>query len=64
MRNKYPGWCCICGKYVPKGKGHFEPNRKKCYGTSFKWFVRCLDCIGKGAAYKQPDKYYKEKKAK
>lgn len=24
MRNKYPGWCYRCNKWVEKGKGHFE----------------------------------------
>ena len=24
MRNKFPGTCYRCGKYVPKGAGHFE----------------------------------------
>lgn len=47
MRNKYPGNCCICNKHVPAGKGYFERGR------AGRWLVRCENCCGKGAPYKQ-----------
>lgn len=34
MRNKYPGKCYVCGKWVEKGQGHFERYRGG-------WRVQC-----------------------
>lgn len=34
MRNKHPGTCYRCGKYVAKGEGHFE---KVCKDHFRKW---------------------------
>jgi len=56
MRNKYPGNCCICNKYVPAQIGHCERiNKKYIYTGDSKqeWFVRCEKCVGKGAPWKQ-----------
>lgn len=37
MRNKYPGTCYRCGKYVAPKAGHFERH----YG---RWRVQHADC--------------------
>lgn len=29
MRNKYPGYCYKCGKFVEKGKGHWNRFLKR-----------------------------------
>jgi len=42
MRNKFPGYCLLCHKHVPQGKGHPEKQQG---GV---WSVRCLACVGKG----------------
>lgn len=41
MRNRFPGHCLRCNKYVPVGEGHFQRH-------SGKWLVRCKLCTGKG----------------
>lgn len=35
MRNKYPGKCYVCGKWVEKGQGHFERYKGS-------WRVQCF----------------------
>jgi hypothetical protein len=40
MRNKYPGYCYYCSKYVDKGEGHFERHNGK-------WLVIHADCVFK-----------------
>lgn len=50
MRNRYPGNCCICAKHVPSGNGYFELAGKT---NNKKFLVRCEDCVGKGAPWKQ-----------
>lgn len=36
-RNKYPGYCYCCGKYVKPGYGHFERYRGS-------WRIKCVYC--------------------
>lgn len=48
MRNRYPGVCYRCGKYVAKDMGHFERH----YG---RWRVQCAECA---------IKHHKEQKTK
>lgn len=48
MRNKYPGSCCICNKLIPVGEGYIERDK-----IEKKFFVRCENCVGKGAPWKQ-----------
>ena len=36
-RNKYPGYCYCCGKYVKPGYGHFERYRGG-------WRIKCVYC--------------------
>lgn len=40
-RNRYPGYCYCCGKYVPPGYGHFELQRGK---PGSKWRIKCVKC--------------------
>lgn len=42
MRNKFPGYCYKCGKYVPTGYGFFEHVNYLEYGK--KWRVKCVKC--------------------
>lgn len=39
-RNRYPGYCYCCGKYVPAGYGHFE----RIYNSPVKWRIKCVKC--------------------
>lgn len=42
-RNKYPGYCYCCGKYIAPGYGHFE----RVYGAKPwqpKWRIKCVKC--------------------
>lgn len=54
MRNKYPGNCVRCGKFVPPGEGYFEkvyrgdPKSPLHHDKRTRWVVRCMDCVGKG----------------
>lgn len=45
-RNKYAGYCYVCGEYVPVGGGYFERRNYKISGN--KWRLRCIKCVGKG----------------
>lgn len=36
-RNRYPGYCYCCGKYVEPGFGHFERHNNH-------WRVKCVQC--------------------
>lgn len=50
-RNRYPGCCYCCGKYVPTGYGHFE----LCKGHSTtKWRIKCVKCAS-GRTVKDSD---------
>lgn len=42
-RNKYPGYCYSCGKYIEPGYGHFELVRGAAPGQS-KWRIKCVHC--------------------
>lgn len=51
-RNRYPGFCYCCGKYVPGGYGHFERR----WGQSGnKWQIKCVKCAS-GRIVKDTDK--------
>lgn len=51
-RNRYPGYCYCCGKYVPPGYGHFERR----WGQSGnKWRIKCVKCAS-GRTVKDTDK--------
>ena len=43
MRNAFPGYCYVCGDYVPTGFGFFEriPHHKR---QGRKWRVKCVKC--------------------
>ncbi len=41
MRNKYKGYCLVCGKEILPKQGFFQ----RMYG---RWVVRCENCVGKG----------------
>lgn len=50
-RNRYPGYCYCCGKYVPARYGHFE----LCKGNSAtKWRIKCVKCAS-GRTVKDTD---------
>lgn len=49
-RNRYPGYCYCCGKYVPTGYGHFELQRGNPLGS--KWRIKCAS----GRIVKDSDK--------
>lgn len=51
-RNRYPGYCYCCGKYVPPGYGHFELQRGK---PGSKWRIKCVKCAS-GRIVKDTDK--------
>lgn len=51
-RNRYPGCCYCCGKYVPPGYGHFERRWGK---TGNKWRIKCVKCAS-GRIVKDSDK--------
>lgn len=60
-RNKYPGYCYECGKYVPPGFGHFERNWKwrklpKNGGANghCRWRIHCVKCAS-GRTVKDTD---------
>lgn len=36
-RNKYPGYCYCCGKWVEPGYGHFERSHGR-------WLIKCVKC--------------------
>lgn len=42
-RNKFPGYCYCCGKFVPPGYGHFERAWGSKPGEP-KWRVKCVKC--------------------
>lgn len=42
-RNRYPGYCYCCGKYIEPGYGHFERIRNAAPGQS-KWRIKCVRC--------------------
>lgn len=44
MRNRYPGYCKDCSKWVEAGAGYFE----KAKGRG--WYVRCLTCVATSKA--------------
>ena len=51
-RNRYPGYCYCCGKYVPPGYGHFERR----WGQSGnKWRIKCVK-FASGRTVKDTDK--------
>lgn len=45
-RNKYAGYCYVCGDYVPVGGGYAERRYAKFFEK--KWQLRCIKCVGKG----------------
>jgi hypothetical protein len=45
-RNKYAGYCYVCGDYVPVGGGYAERRYAKFFGKQ--WQLRCIKCVGKG----------------
>ena len=51
-RNRYPGFCYCCGKYVPPGYGHFELHREDLYN---KWRIKCVKCAS-GRTVKNTDR--------
>lgn len=36
-RNRYPGYCYCCGKYIKPGYGHFERHNGG-------WRIKCVKC--------------------
>lgn len=36
-RNKYPGYCYCCGKWIESGFGHFERHNGG-------WRIKCVKC--------------------
>lgn len=42
MRNRFPGHCIKCLRYVPAGEGHPQ-KAKGC--TGLKWHVKCVACV-------------------
>lgn len=42
-RNKYPGRCYCCGKWIEPGYGHFERVRGASLGQP-KWRIKCVQC--------------------
>ena len=46
MRNKYPGICYKCGKYVAKNEGHFERQHGQ-------WLVIHVECVFQQRAEKK-----------
>lgn len=47
-RNRYPGVCYCCGKWVPVGYGHFERHAGG-------WRVKCVKCAsGRTVTDKDP----------
>ena len=60
-RNKYPGYCRCCGKWIEPGYGHFE----RCRG---RWYIHCVKCAsGRNLTEDDPGvkwaktQYHKEK---
>lgn len=58
MRNRYPGYCLKCGKYVLSQQGYFQRLNNK-------WRVKCVDCVitdkeTKGASLSNAQKHYKK----
>ena len=51
-RNKYPGYCYVCGCYVPTGYGHYERTYSK---IGPKWKIKCVKCAS-GRTVKDTDK--------
>lgn len=50
-RNKFPGYCYCCGKFVPVGYGHFERH----YTGQSNWRIKCVKCAS-GRDVKETDK--------
>ena len=50
-RNKFPGYCYCCGKFVPVGYGHFECH----YTGQSNWRIKCVKCAS-GRDVKETDK--------
>ena len=42
-RNKYPGRCYCCGKWIEPGYGHFERVRGASPSQP-KWRIKCVQC--------------------
>ena len=55
MRNKYPGRCYKCDKWVDAGDGHFERHQGA-------WCVQCLDHTKRNTA--DPDRLARIKEEK
>lgn len=47
-RNKYPGYCYCCGKWIEPGFGHFE----RCRGG---WRIKCVKCAS-GRTVRETDR--------
>ena len=47
-RNRYPGYCYVCGNYVPIGFGFFERHNNV-------WRIKCVKCTD-GRIVKDTDK--------
>lgn len=60
MRNKHAGICAHCNAYVPAQSGHFQRASvagNKSVGlpyTGSGWLIRCLECVDRIRAQKQP----------
>lgn len=39
-RNKYPGKCYCCGKWIMPGYGHFERHLGQ-------WRIKCVECASR-----------------
>lgn len=53
-RNKYPGPCYCCGKWIEPGYGHFERIYNAPPGAA-KWRIKCVKCAsGRNLTEKDP----------
>ena len=63
-RNKYPGRCYCCGKWIEPGYGHFEKVRGASPGQP-KWRIKCVQCAsGRVLTDKDPGVIWAKKAAK
>lgn len=63
-RNKYPGRCYYCGKWIEPGYEHFERVRGAVSGQP-RWRIKCVKCAsGRVLTDKDPGVIWAKKAAK
>lgn len=63
-RNKYPGRCYCCGKWIEPGYGHFEKVRDPGQRGP-KWRIKCVKCTsGRVLTDKDPGVIWAQKATK